>query len=99
MSHNIDLDEFQGEADDVARRKCLEAVRLLKCPVIVEDTCLCFNAMGGLPGPYIKWFLKKLGPEGLHRMLSGFQDKSACAICTFAYARPADGKCTGYSVL
>lgn len=22
-------------------------------PVIVEDTCLCFNALGGLPGPYM----------------------------------------------
>jgi len=33
-------------------------------PVIVEDTCLCFTALGDLPGPYVKWFLKKLGPEG-----------------------------------
>lgn len=22
-------------------------------PVLVEDTCLCFNAFGGLPGPYM----------------------------------------------
>lgn len=22
-------------------------------PVLVEDTCLCFNALGGLPGPYM----------------------------------------------
>lgn len=22
-------------------------------PVIVEDTCLCFRALGGLPGPYM----------------------------------------------
>ena len=26
-------------------------------------------------GPYIKWFLDKLGPEGLHKMLAGFEDK------------------------
>lgn len=36
---------------------------------MVEDTSLCFNAMGGLPGPYCKWFLQKLGPAGLHKML------------------------------
>lgn len=36
-------------------------------------------------GPYIKWFLDKLGPEGLHRMLAGWEDKSAKAVCTFAY--------------
>ena len=54
-------------------------------PVITEDTCLCFNALGGLPGPYIKWFLDKLRPEGLHRLLHGFEDKSAYALCLFAY--------------
>lgn len=35
----------------------------------VEDTSLCFNALGGLPGVYVKWFLKKLGPSGLYQML------------------------------
>ena len=53
--------------------------------VMVEDTCLCFNAYGGLPGPYIKWFLQRLGHEGLNKMLAGFEDKSAYAQCTFAY--------------
>jgi inosine triphosphate pyrophosphatase len=52
---------------------------------MVEDTCLCFHAMKGLPGPYIKWFLQKLGHEGLNAMLVGFEDKSAYAQCTFAY--------------
>jgi inosine triphosphate pyrophosphatase len=23
-------------------------------PIMCEDTSLCFNALGGLPGPYIK---------------------------------------------
>ena len=36
-------------------------------------------------GPYIKWFLDKLKPEGLHRLLHGFDDKTATAVCTFAY--------------
>lgn len=36
-------------------------------------------------GPYIKWFLKELGPSGLHLMLKGFEDKNAKAVCTFAY--------------
>ena len=28
--------------------------------MIVEDTSLCFTALGGLPGVYIKWFLKEV---------------------------------------
>ncbi len=38
-----------------------------------------------MPGPYIKWFLKAVGPEGLYKMLIGFEDKTASAMATFAY--------------
>jgi len=85
VSQDIDLPEFQGEPDEITRAKCLEATRHVEGPVLIEDTCLCFNALGGMPGPYIKWFLKPLGPAGLHRMLADFEDKSAYAVCTFAY--------------
>lgn len=82
----IDLPEYQGEIDEISKLKCKSAVEIIKGPVIVEDTCLCFNAMKGLPGPYIKWFQDKLGPDGLYDMLAAWQDKSAIAICTFAYS-------------
>ncbi|NWY70240.1 ITPA pyrophosphatase, partial [Erithacus rubecula] len=78
--------EYQGEPDEISVQKCREAARQVQGPVIVEDTCLCFNALGGLPGPYIKWFLEKLKPEGLHKLLAGFEDKSAYALCTFAFS-------------
>ena len=64
ISQDIDLPEYQGEPDDICIQKCKEASKVIKGPVLIEDTCLCFNALGGLPGPYIKWFLKKLGPSG-----------------------------------
>lgn len=52
---------------------------------MVEDTGLCFNALGGLPGPYIKWFLDGTGHDGLNALLGGFEDKSAYAQCVFAF--------------
>ena len=64
VSKKIDLPEYQGEPDDISIAKCQEAARQVKGPVMVEDTCLCFNALGGMPGPYIKWFLDKIKPEG-----------------------------------
>ena len=81
----LDLPEYQGEPREIASKKCREAYDQVKAPVIVEDTSLCFNAFGGLPGPYIKWFLESLKPEGLYKMLSAFEDKSAYAQCIFAY--------------
>ncbi|XP_074641046.1 inosine triphosphate pyrophosphatase-like [Tubulanus polymorphus] len=92
VSKDIDLPEYQGTPDEVSLAKCKTAATLIEGPVLVEDTSLCFNALGGLPGPYIKWFLKNLKPEGLHRLLHGFEDKSAYALCVFAYhsGKPGD---------
>lgn len=86
IAKNIDLPELQGEPDDISIQKCKLAAAEIQGPVIVEDTCLCFNALGGLPGPYIKWFLEKLKPEGLWKLLSGWDDKTGYALCTFAYS-------------
>ncbi|KAI9585874.1 inosine triphosphate pyrophosphatase [Glossina fuscipes] len=86
VSQRIDLPELQGEILDIAVKKCKKAALCVNGPVLVEDTSLCFNALRGLPGPYIKWFLEKLEPEGLHKLLSSWDDKSAQAICTLAFA-------------
>ena len=61
---DLDLPEYQGTPEEVARTKCEEAAKHIQGPVLVEDTSLCFNALGGMPGPYIKWFLKSCGPSG-----------------------------------
>ncbi len=33
-----------------------------------------------------KWFMLALGPENMHKMLAGFDDKSTQAVCTFGYS-------------
>ena len=82
---DIDLPEVQGEPEYIVQEKCKSASLQLNGPVIVEDTSLCFNALGGLPGPYIKWFMKKTGLEGLTKLLLGYEDKTIEAKCIFAY--------------
>jgi nitronate monooxygenase len=54
-NQKIDLPELQGDAVDIAVEKCKLAAEAAGGPVMCEDTLLCFNALGGLPGPYIKW--------------------------------------------
>jgi inosine triphosphate pyrophosphatase len=90
QSAKLDLPELQGEPDEVSKEKCKLAARLVDGPVIVEDTSLCFNALGGLPGVYIKWFLEKCGHEGLNNLLAAYEDKSAYAQCIFAYSSGPD---------
>jgi inosine triphosphate pyrophosphatase len=79
---DIDLPELQGFPEDIVKGKlklALEKAKNLQGPVLVEDTSLCFNAYGGLPGAYIKYFLKAIKPEGLYKMACAFEDHSAVA--------------------
>jgi inosine triphosphate pyrophosphatase len=88
VSHvDLDLPEYQGLPEYIAHHKCLEASKqLMGCPVLVEDTSLCFNALNGLPGPYIKWFWDSLGDHGLYSLLAGHEDKSAYCQCVLAFS-------------
>lgn len=86
VSHKVDLPELQGEPEDVSSEKCKLAAAAVNGPVLVEDTSLCYNALNGMPGVYIKWFLEKTGHEGLNKILAGYEDKSAYAQCVFAFA-------------
>eukprot|EP01040_Poterioochromonas_malhamensis_P005353 gene5353-5740_t len=90
ISQKIDLPELQGEPEEVSKEKCKIAAKVVNGPVMVEDTSLCFNALHGLPGVYIKWFLEKLGHEGLNNMLLAYEDKSAYAQCIFSFSLGPD---------
>lgn len=84
-NQKIDLPELQGDPVEIAKEKCRLASEKVQAAVFTEDTSLCFNALNGLPGPYIKWFLEDCGHEGLNKMLDGFDDRSAYAQTIVAY--------------
>ena len=90
-SAKLDLPELQGEPVEVSIEKCRLASLQVDGPVMVEDTSLCFNALNGLPGVYIKWFLEKTGHEGLNNIIAAYPDKTAYAQCIFSFC-PGRGK-------
>ena len=97
---NIDLDEIQGTADEVARYKARQAAWTLQQCAVVEDVSLSFAAFKPLelPGPFIKWFIatnpndpslsierqRFLNAQRLCQVLDAFPDRSATATCIFA---------------
>lgn len=86
----IDLDEIQStDLHEIVAHKLKQAHAICEQPVLVEDVSLAFNALGDLPGPYIKWFVDNAGADACCRMLNGFNDRSAIIRCTFGYY---DGK-------
>ena len=81
---DLDLPEYQGDSEEIAIKKCLEAESIIPqnaYPYIIEDTGLHFNCLNGLPGPYIKWFLKSIGNEGLVKITQPYEDKTAYIQC------------------
>ncbi|KAK2749167.1 nucleoside triphosphate pyrophosphohydrolase ham1 [Myotisia sp. PD_48] len=84
-SVSIDVPELQGSIEHIAKEKCRKAAEAVNGPALTDDTALEFNALKGLPGPYIKWFLEKLGHDGLNKLVEPYEDKSIVATATFAF--------------
>ena len=83
----LSLDEIQSPSPDtVAEHKAREAYRILGKAVLVEDSYLSFNALNGLPGPFVKFFYETTdGLEIMCRMLDGFDDRSAYTGAVYCY--------------
>ena len=83
---SFELAEPQATPVEISRSKCEEAAKLVGGPVIVDDTSLHFNALGGMPGPYIKHFYLAMGNSALSKMLDSFADRSAYAQCVVSFS-------------
>jgi non-canonical purine NTP pyrophosphatase (RdgB/HAM1 family) len=78
----LDLPEPQGlDVAAVACTKARLAYERLRRPVLVEDTSLELEALGGFPGPLIRWLLEAAGVAAIPRMLDGFASRAARARC------------------
>ena len=80
-----DLAEIQsGDIEAIGRFKTELAFSLLQAPypdaILTDDTALCFDALNGLPGPFIKFFLDSLGTCGLEELTAN-KSRSAQAVC------------------
>ena len=71
-----------------------QAAERLGRAVLVEDTSLELAALGGFPGPLIRWLLEAAGPAVLPRLLADFPDKRAVARCV-AVARDGEREWVG----
>ncbi|MCF7834569.1 non-canonical purine NTP pyrophosphatase [Candidatus Gracilibacteria bacterium] len=83
---NIDLPELQ-EIDPykIIEAKLIEARKHHDGEFIVEDTSLYMDCLNGLPGPLIKWFLEKLGNEGIFEIAKKFNNYKVTAKTLIGY--------------
>lgn len=85
----IDLDEIQSlDLKEIIEHKVRQAYKKIRKPVIVEDTSLEFKALGGLPGPFVRFFVDNMNFEDICSLLHK-KDRTAVAKCAMGYF---DGK-------
>ena len=89
---DLDLPETQGSCTDILRAKAQDAWKLLEKPFIIEDVSFEAEALGGMPGPYIKDFLFALANKNLtlFDILSPLGNTKATAVCSVAFVKNKD---------
>ncbi len=85
-SHDVDLMEIQSDdPEEIVTDKVKRAYEVLKQPVIVEDVSAGLAQFKGLPGPFIKFYMKKLGQDALYKLAGEKDGAEAVVSCTAAY--------------
>lgn len=83
----LDLPEIQAATTrEVALDKARAAYAALGRAVVVEDAGLDFVALGGFPGPFIKFWEKLGGLPSMCRALDGHDSRAAVAVCVLGVA-------------
>jgi inosine triphosphate pyrophosphatase len=91
---DIDLPEIQElDSKQIIAAKLSEALRHQESNVFIEDISLSMEALNGLPGPLIKWFLKTMGPEGLAHIAQKLGNNKAEAKIVLGFAKNKDEIC------
>lgn len=82
--------EIQSEMlEDIALEKSKRAFEKIGKSIIVEDTGLFIDSLGGFPGPYSAYVLKTIGNKGILDLLSKKSNRLALFRSVIAYN---DGK-------
>jgi XTP/dITP diphosphohydrolase len=73
---------------------------IIKKPVVVDDTGLYINALNGFPGPFSAYTFKKIGCQGILRLMNGMDDRSAVFVSAVGYCDGLElltfrGECRG----
>jgi len=80
-------DSVSDPIKEIAIKAAEEAIKKYNVPLVVEDTGLFFNAYPGFPGLNTKWVIKKIGYDGILRLLAG-KDRTAYFRSVIAFCEP-----------
>lgn len=84
---NLELSEIQSlSVEEVAKKKAVAAYKIVRQPVLVDDTGMSIEALNGLPGAFVSWFLDSLGSQGVLNLIKNQENRKASVSTCIAYA-------------
>jgi len=82
----IEVPEIQSlNLDQVITQKAKAAYEKIKKPVLVEDISFEIQSLNGLPGPFVKFFLQRLGTEGTVKLIGNKSTKTKVTAALALY--------------
>lgn len=72
--------EIQGKMEDILLHKLHAAYEHFKAPVLVDDTSLHFDELGGFPGPYLKDFIAHMPSYDMGMKFAGSRVSAGCSL-------------------
>lgn len=78
------LEPQSMDLTEVAVTSALWLERYLPKPFFLEDAGLFIHALGGFPGPFSSYAFRKLGNEGILKLMEGVDDRKAEFVSVIA---------------
>ncbi|MBI4399723.1 RdgB/HAM1 family non-canonical purine NTP pyrophosphatase [Candidatus Micrarchaeota archaeon] len=91
--HSIPIDHIYLECpeirsdsfEEIAANAAEYAYKRIKKPLFVEDSGLCIKALQSFPGTFSSWTLKKIGLDGILKLMKSIKNREAEFISVIAY--------------
>lgn len=86
INAKVKTPELQAETlEEVAIHRALHAIGKVAAPFAVEDAGLFIKALKGFPGVFSSQVFRKLGCEGILKLMDGVTDREACFKSVVAF--------------
>jgi len=70
--------EIQDDCiERISKYAAIQAYNIIKKPLIVEDSGLFIKALNGFPGPYSSYVYRKIGNDGVLKLMKNIDDRRA----------------------
>ena len=86
---NAEKPEIQSEdISEIAKTAAKFCADRIGKPVVVEDSALAIEALGGFPGPYTRYIYERIGNTGLVKLMEGAKNRKCWYKSAIGYCEP-----------